>query len=257
MHKYLILFISTFIFSIATYAQEKVEPTFPDNSFYNAQMGQERVKNAVNKHKSTWETLFKEKGLNFPVTNIYFRAFKQDKKFEVWARNTVADSFILIKTFDVCANSGKLGPKRKENDKQVPEGFYFLDEYNYKSNYWLSLLVSYPNYADLIKGDKEAPGYDIYVHGNCVTVGCLPMTDDYIEQIYALAVLARTNGQYNIPIHIFPTHYNRRGLEILSKFYNENDNRKFWINLKKGYDYFETSRKLLPIMYDAQGNYVF
>ncbi len=254
--KYLLALILCCNIIVVT-AQDKIVPEFPDQTFYNFQSNQDRVKQALTRNQKKWEELFKEKGLNFPNTNIYIRAFKYDKKFEVWARNTINDTFTLMKIFDVCANSGTLGPKRAENDRQVPEGFYFLDEYKYNSNYWLSLLVSYPNYSDLIKGNKETPGGEIYIHGSCVTVGCLPLTDEKVEEVYALTVLAKTNGQFNIPIHIYPTHFNRRGLEYLSKFYNIDDNKKFWTILKKGYDYFETSKKILPVMYDTQGNYVF
>lgn len=238
-------------------AQEKIVPSFPDNMFYNFQTGQSRVNGALSKNEKTWKELFKEKGLNYPATNIFFRVFKYDQKFQVFARNKATDTFTLVKEYKVCVRSGNVGPKRAENDKQVPEGFYFIDEYKYNSNYWLSMLVSYPNYSDLIKGNKETPGGDIYIHGSCVTVGCVPMTDEIIEEIYALAVIARTNGQFNIPIHIFPTYFNRKGLTYLGQFYNINENQKFWTNLKKGYDYFESTKKILPVMYDTNGNYLF
>jgi len=48
------------------------------------------------------------------------------------------------------------------------------------------------------------PGGDILVHGSCVTIGCLPITDDGIKQVYWLAVLAKQSGQAHIPIWIFP-----------------------------------------------------
>jgi murein L,D-transpeptidase YafK len=258
------LFFSIFlsiILSIHAVAQmmppQPNTPIFPDNSFYNGQMSFDKVRSAMAKYEPKWKELFKEKKLNFPNTNIYIRNFKNDQKLEIWARNTTQDTFTLLKTFDVCVLSGKMGPKRKENDYQVPEGFYFLDEYNAKSNYYLSLLVSYPNYSDLLKGDKNTPGGEIYIHGSCVTVGCIPMTDDLIQEIYTLTVLARTNGQLNIPVHIFPTRFTRQGLNYLGQFYKDNDNQKFWISLKKGYDYFETYRKIQPVMYDTQGNYIY
>jgi murein L,D-transpeptidase YafK len=232
-------------------------PSWPDNSFYESQMAGARVRSAVNKYDTEWAKLFKEKGLNFPKTQIYLRNFKQDQKLEVYARNTSADTFVLLKTFNVCVLSGNLGPKRKEGDLQVPEGFYFIDEFNANSNYYLSLLVSYPNYADLIKGDKEAPGGAIYIHGSCVTVGCVPMTDEIISEIYALCVIARTNGQYNIPVHVFPTYFTRQGLNVLGKYYSKNDLKAFWITLKKQYDYFQTNKKILPVLYDNEGNYVY
>ncbi len=251
------LFILFFIFKGNVKAQDKIVPEFPDRTFYNFQSAQSRVATALNRYDAKWKELFLQKGLTYPAKNIFIRVFKFDQQFEVWARNNANDTFTLVKEFKVCVQSGKVGPKRVENDRQVPEGFYFLDEYKYNSNYWLSMLVSYPNYSDLIKGDKEHPGGEIYVHGSCVTVGCLPMTDEGIEEIYALAMQARTNGQYNIPIHIFPTRYNKRGLNYLGQFTTNQELQKFWVNLKKGYDYFESNRKILPVMYDTQGNYLF
>ena len=235
----------------------KTFPSFPDNSFFSYQTSFDRVKQADVKYENQWKEIFYKKGLNFPNTNIFIREFKNDGELEVWARNTPKDTFTFIKTFKVCVLSGKVGPKRKENDLQVPEGFYFIDEFNPKSNYYLSLLLSYPNYSDLMKGNKENPGGDIYIHGSCVTVGCIPITDTCIQEVYTLAMLARTNGQYNVPVHIFPTRFTRRGLDYLGRFYKENDNQAFWTNLKKGYDYFESYKKLPPIMYDTKGNYVF
>jgi murein L,D-transpeptidase YafK len=247
----ILLVVSTFC------SAQTLLPTFPDNSFYNFQMSYDRVLNAVAKYESSWSKLFKEKNLQFPKTDLFIRHFKADGKLEVWARNTTTDTFTLVKEFPVCLLSGKMGPKRRENDKQVPEGYYFIDEFNPKSNYFLSLLVSYPNYSDLIKGDKENPGYDIYVHGSCVSVGCVPITDDLIQELYVLTMLARTNGQLYIPIHVFPTRFTRTGLNYLGAFYSENDNQKFWTNLKRGYDYFERTKRILPVLYDDKGNYVY
>jgi murein L,D-transpeptidase YafK len=44
-------------------------------------------------------------------------------------------------------------------------------------------------------GHEKNPGGDIFLHGNCVTIGCLPITDEGIKEVYWLAVLARTTGQ--------------------------------------------------------------
>jgi murein L,D-transpeptidase YafK len=261
MNKILAIFALLLCSCSTAFAQAQAmgptQPSFPDMSFYNSQMASDRVRGAMSRYENDWKKLFAEKKLDWPAKNIYIRCFKADQKFEVYARNKATDTFTHVKTFAVCVLSGKMGPKRRENDKQVPEGYYFFDEFNKNSNYYLSLLVSYPNFSDLIKGDKEAPGSAIYVHGSCVTIGCLPMTDEIIQEIYALCVVARTNGQLNIPIHIFPTYFTRQGLTYLSQWYRENDNQKFWTSLKKGYDYFQSYKKILPVMYDGEGNYVY
>ena len=68
----------------------------------------------------------------------------------------------------------------------------------------MSLKINYPNASDHILSDRRRPGGDIFIHGSCVTIGCVPLRDDPIEEIYLAAVDARTSGQARIPVHIFP-----------------------------------------------------
>jgi murein L,D-transpeptidase YafK len=261
MKNYLLILATLLCFILSQFSvnaqPSAVWPQYPDNNFFQSQKNAARVNTALNTCDNEWKRICKEKKLNYPNIEIFMREFKADSKLEIWGRNNSEDTFTLIKEYPVCVLSGKMGPKRREGDLQVPEGFYFIDEFNANSNYYLSLLVSYPNYSDLVKGDKEAPGGAIYIHGSCVTVGCMPVTDDLIKEIYTIALQCRTNGQLYIPVHIFPTRFNRYGLDYLGKFYKENDNQRFWINLKKGYDYFEANKKLFPVMYDEAGNYAY
>jgi murein L,D-transpeptidase YafK len=164
--------------------------------------------------------------------------------------------FRLFKTYDICYYSGELGPKRKQGDGQVPEGFYKIEAFNPYSNYHLSLRVSYPNASDKIIG-KVNLGGDIMIHGNCVSIGCVPITDTYIKELYILAVEAKNGGQDNIPIHIFPGKLDKKGMEFLNGKYPENSLQNFWKNLKNGYDYFEENKKLPKIEVDKSGKYVF
>jgi murein L,D-transpeptidase YafK len=150
-----------------------------------------------------------------------------------------------------------LGPKRAEGDHQVPEGYYFIDDFNPKSEYHLSMLLNYPNYSDNLLGPKTRKGGDIYIHGGCVTVGCMPMTDEGIQELYTLCLSARINGEENIPVHIFPTRFTDKGLAYLAREYaGYTEKQQFWATLKVGYDYFEKHHKLLPVMYGPDGKYV-
>jgi murein L,D-transpeptidase YafK len=247
-----------FVLPLVSHAQPPLEINYPDYNFLNFQTSFEKVKVAVLKSEEKVKKLFKEKGIKYPCPNILFRAFKSTNDLELWARNIIQDTFVLIKNYKICALSGILGPKRYEGDKQVPEGFYFIEEFNPKSSYHLAMLLNYPNYSDLVNGDKEHPGGDIYIHGKCMTVGCLPMTDEWIEEIYALCVASRTNGGLKIPIHIFPLRFTQSGLNYLGKEYKaEEEKHKFWINIKRAYDYFEATHKTLPVMYDEKGEYAF
>jgi len=175
---------------------------------------------------------------------------------ELWARNDDTTQYRLIKTYHICALSGILGPKRWEGDRQVPEGFYFIDEFNPKSDYYLSLLINYPNYSDSMLGGNTKLGGNIYIHGGCVTIGCMPMTNEIIQELYVVCLNARLNGENNIPVHIYPTRFTKPGMNFLNREYGrDTEKQKFWVALKESYDYFEKYHKILPVMYTEDGKY--
>ncbi|MEJ7677428.1 MAG: L,D-transpeptidase family protein [Segetibacter sp.] len=89
---------------------------------------------------------------------------------------------------------GAIGPKRLQGDYQVPEGFYYINEFNPKSTYHLSLGINYPNASDRVLSDSIKPGGDIYIHGNCVTIGCIPLQNDQIEELYILCCNGKISG---------------------------------------------------------------
>ncbi len=217
-----------------------------------------RVTQAWAKNNDSMARLFNAKGVAYPPSSIYLREFKAQNELELWARNNDTAQYVLIKNYRVCALSGALGPKRWEGDRQVPEGQYFIDDYNPKSDFHLSLLLNYPNYSDLILGNKTKPGGDIYIHGSCVTVGCIPMTDPVIQELYTVCLASRMAGQTYVPVHIYPTRFNKEGLNFLGREYGQDTvKQRFWVNLKTGYDYFEKFRKLQPVMYTPDGRYAF
>ncbi len=165
----------------------------------------------------------------------------------------------MFKTYKVCALAGTLGPKRIAGDYQVPEGFYYINEFNPRSNYYLSLGINYPNPSDKVLSDSLRPGGDIYIHGSCVTVGCIPVTDQQIEEIYLLAAYAKDQGQDYIPVHIFPIRYdNKKSAAYLANLTkNDNQLKEFSEVLESAYDHFEITRQLPVIMTDSYGNYIF
>lgn len=172
--------------------------------------------------------------LNSKRLEIFLRLIKTNQELEVWARNQGGGAFELLHSYPLAATSGTLGPKRQAGDYQVPEGFYEIDRFNPKSNFHLSLGLNYPNAADLALGEPN-PGGDIFIHGGEVTIGCMPITDAGIEEVYLLAVTARAAGQTVIPIHIFPFPLTE---EELSK-HKASPHQAFWRGLMPGYAYFE------------------
>lgn len=196
-------------------------------------------------------------GVDTNSLKIFIRGFKQEAELEVWVKSNKNSSYQLYETYPICSSSGNLGPKRCQGDGQVPEGFYHVSVFNPFSNYLLSLGVSYPNASDNIFDCKRDKGGAIMIHGNCVTIGCIPITDDKIREVYVLAVEARNAGQQNIPIHLFPARLSTDKLAILKKEYTDAATQKLWDNLKEGYDKFETSKLVPDVSIDAKGKYLF
>lgn len=184
--------------------------------------------------------------------NILFVAYKNDDKLELYAKSTSDSSYQLIKDFTICTRSGTLGPKKAEGDKQVPEGFYHINRFNPKSLYYLSLGINYPNELDQSKGYT---GSDIFIHGKCETVGCLPMTDDLMKEIYLYAEVAKESGQLDIPVYIFPFYMSEAILQEHLPKVNE-ETKTFWKNLKTGFDIFHLHKKALNFTVD-ENTYVF
>ncbi len=249
--------LSILVLLLIVFLSSSVQAQTDAQNFKNFQLSCSRVSDAWKKYNDSLAKDFKKKGLNFPPKDIYLRAFKAQNELEVWGRNNENSEYKLIKLFHICALSGVLGPKRGEGDRQVPEGYYFIDDFNPKSDYYLSMLLNYPNYSDNLLANKPKKGGDIYIHGGCVTVGCMPMTDEGIQELYTLCLNAKVNGEENIPVHIFPTRLTQNGWDYLKKEYiNYPQSIAFWYTLKPGYDYFEKYHKLLPVMYSPDGYYV-
>jgi hypothetical protein len=164
----------------------------------------------------------------------------------------------LFKTYKVCALAGTLGPKRMEGDYQVPEGFYYINEFNPRSNYFLSLGINYPNASDKVLSDSLRPGSAIFIHGSCVTVGCIPIRDEQIDELYILAAHAKDQGQDFIPVHIFPVRFNvERSVKFLENLEKDDAGlRRFAEKMEDAFDYFEKYKQLPVVMIGDKGQYI-
>lgn len=130
---------------------------------------------------------FRTAQVSYPPDQITLLAVKSTGLLELWAQN--GGSSKHIRTYIIHAQSGDLGPKLREGDKQVPEGIYRIEGLNPNSSYHLSMKLNYPNEFDLkhaqIEGRQE-PGSNIFIHGKAVSIGCLAMGDVAIEELFAL-----------------------------------------------------------------------
>ena len=227
-------------------------------SFIDYQKTFTRPSEALSNKLDTLKKQFAAKKLNWPAKYLYIRSFKYDSQLEVWVKNDAKDQYQLFKTYKVCVLAGTLGPKRMEGDYQVPEGFYYINEFNPKSSFYLSLGLNYPNASDVVLSDSLRPGGAIYIHGACVTVGCIPLTDQYIDELYILAAHAKDQGQDFIPVHIFPVKYNvRKSVSYLENLYKDDVVlKKFNDRLEEAFDYFEKFHQLPVIMIGEKGDYL-
>jgi murein L,D-transpeptidase YafK len=145
-----------------------------------------------------------------------------------------------------------------QGDYQVPEGFYHINEFNPNSLYHLSLGLNYPNMSDRMLSDSMEPGGDIYIHGSCVTTGCIPITNQQMEELYILAAYAKNQGQDFIPVHIFPIDFsNKKSEDYLKKYLQTfSEYTPFASKMKNAFYYFEKYRQVPTILINEKGEYL-
>ena len=168
---------------------------------------------------------------------VYIRIFKEESVLEAWKRRKDG-TYALLKTYPICAYSGETGPKKREGDRQAPEGFYAITrgQMNPRSSYYLSFNLGYPNKYDRSYGRT---GKHLMVHGSCSSRGCYAMEDAPIAEIYALGREAFVGGQRSFKVHAFPF---RMTPENMARN-RTSEHFAFWQNLKNGYDHFQITRK--------------
>jgi len=149
------------------------------------------------------KTFFSKASVSYPPREVALLAFKSERKVELWARNP-NQSWKHIHNYPLTGFSGRLGPKLRENDKQIPEGVYKLVNFNPFSSMHLSMMINYPNNFDREKGYQDGRrhlGNNIFIHGKNLSVGCLAIGDLAIDQLF---ILARRVGLNHIQLIIAP-----------------------------------------------------
>lgn len=181
---------------------------------------------------------------------ILVRIFKEEGVLEVWKQKDTG-RFDIVKTYEICKWSGKLGPKFTEGDRQAPEGFYTVSpgQMNPQSLYYLSFNIGYPNAYDRANGRT---GQHLMVHGACSSAGCYSMTDEQVAEIYAFGRDSFRGGQRDFQVQAFPFRMTAQNMAR----YRDDPNYEFWKMLKEGYDYFEIT-KFPPKVDVCEKRYVF
>ena len=132
----------------------------------------------------------------------------------------------LLREYPIALGSNPIGHKYLEGDRATPEGDYYISHKNPKSQFYLSLGISYPNIKDAQYAlnkkyisqaqyeqittanqnkasppQKTAMGGDIMIHGNGSakdwTWGCIALNGGHIKELYSV-ITEKT------PIRILP-----------------------------------------------------
>ena len=140
---------------------------------------------------------------------------KNEQLLEVWGE--LNGQQVHIRTYPFTAFSGRLGPKFREGDRQIPEGIYGISYLNPNSKFHLSMRVNYPNAFDkkMARQEKRSNlGGDIMIHGSNKTIGCVPIGNDNIEELY---FLAEKVGIQNIKVILSPIDFRLTDIKIKTK----------------------------------------
>lgn len=163
---------------------------------------------------------------------VHIRILKRERRLEVWLQ---ADGgrYAKFRDYDICRFSGELGPKLKEGDRQAPEGFYRVAraQLNPNSRHHLSFNLGFPNAFDRQLGRT---GSALMVHGGCSSIGCYAITDESVDEVYAMLEAALNRGQEAVDVHVFP-------FELTATALAAEGGQTwlgFWRNLKQGRDLF-------------------
>lgn len=150
-----------------------------------------------------------------------FRILVKKSERKLYLYETTNDKERLRKTYRIALGSAPTGHKLQQGDGRTPEGDYYITHKNPKSNFYLSLGVSYPNISDadaglknglITKSQREAIssairskskppqntklGGDIFVHGGGAgkllglirdwTAGCVALENEDIKELFDL-----------------------------------------------------------------------
>ncbi|HNX55249.1 MAG TPA: L,D-transpeptidase family protein [Prolixibacteraceae bacterium] len=233
-----------------------IKPELNPATFREKQLNYTRVREAYSCKEKIVVKSLKEHAISRDSLRLYMRAFKTEKKIELWGKNICDSTYTLIKEIPMCEISGEIGPKRRSYDLQVPEGFYHINELNPYSKYYLSMKINYPNPSDSIRGRKGHLGNLIYIHGGCESSGCISINDERIKELFIYCIEAYNAGQKEIDITIYPAKLEDKTYGRLTKENARNkDKISLWADLKKSYDLFSLKKVPPTVKYLPDGTH--
>ena len=144
------------------------------------------------------------------IVSVTIIVIKEMKTLELWFSSL--SNNVIIKTYPILAQGRAPGPKLTEGDGQTPEGFYRVVGLNPNSQYHLSLKLDYPNSEDTAQGSLDGRselGSDIFIHGRDVSIGCIALGDQAIEELFYTAIKL---GKERFRVMIAPYDLRREGI---------------------------------------------
>lgn len=199
MNTKLVIAIITCLFLTACASKPKV--IHSKNWVAATQEVVDEYQNGAHRHM---RSAFQKAGVAYPPKRLALLAFKDEQRMEIWAKNRKKGRWRFIKAYPILAKSGGPGPKLREYDRQIPEGFYRIISLDPFSSLHLSMQLNYPNAFDLWHAQKEGrnhPGNNIFIHGKALSAGCLAIGDKAIEDLF---VLVYDTGRGNTEVVIAP-----------------------------------------------------
>jgi hypothetical protein len=223
-----VIVLSLLLFALANVAWGRTDAS-PDSDRSDAMRSVADVLRSIGPEAAArLKPYFEDAGMTYPPRQIALIGLKDEMELELWAEKDAG--WVYIRTYEILAASGDVGPKQKVGDHQVPEGIYHITSLNPNSRFHLSMKIDYPNDFDLEKAredNRTGLGGDIFIHGKAKSVGCIAIGNKAIEELF---VLVAKTGIENAKIVIAP-----------------NDLRKWkpWLHVT------ETYPPWLPELYDA------
>jgi len=144
---------------------------------------------------------FQNAGVVYPPKNICVVSLKNERQLFIFARGQDG-KWKKVASHPIVACSGELGPKLKEGDMQVPEGFYKTSALDAGTH--LCLWVDYPNREDKVNARAEHRtklGGNIQIHEGVYSTGCVVLSHDDMAELF---VLAHDAGINNMSLIIAP-----------------------------------------------------
>lgn len=149
----------------------------------------ERISEFGDTARNAMKPAFDTNGVSYPPKKMTWIALKKERVLLLFAQNKKG-KLVQVLNYPILGTSGITGPKLKEGDKQIPEGFYRISGMRPKVIAHVGLDINYPNTEDKLhakEARRKSLGGDIMIHGSYWSTGCLAMGNDAIEELFVLA----------------------------------------------------------------------